>query len=117
MKDDRQSMLLRIVDCLHLTDKPCALRKQELLVIVGVVVGCEHNKDRAGHTAVDVVRDYSFKDRSLKDSVELAAVGVEIIGGHRVNFVLLVAYLRIVIRALGDIGDRLASSGRWRATF
>src|SRR6185312_7008673 len=54
MKSDEHLALLRIPDTLDGPDQPRALRHQELLMVVRIVVGRQHDQDRAAETAVDV---------------------------------------------------------------
>ena len=67
-------------------------------MVVGVVVGGEHNQDRPGHARVNVVRHNALKYRPLKDAIELPAVLVEVVSGHRV-LVFLVSRFRLVLLA------------------
>ena len=66
-------------------EQPRALRHQKLLVIVGVVVGRQHDQDRPAESAVDVVGDDSLKHRALEDAIEAALIGVEVVGSHRIG--------------------------------
>ena len=67
MEGDEHLALLRVADALHGPNQPRSLRHQELLVVVGVVVGGQHDQDRAAEAAVDVVGDDAFKHRALED--------------------------------------------------
>ncbi len=61
MEGDEHLALLGVADALHCPDQPRALRHEKLLVVVGVVVGRQHDQDRAAETAVDVVGDDALK--------------------------------------------------------
>ncbi len=47
MEGDKHLPLLGVADTLHSSDQARALRHEELLMIVGVVVGRQHDEDRA----------------------------------------------------------------------
>ena len=57
----------------------------ELQVIVRVIVGGQHNQDRAVESAVDVVGDHTLKDGALEDAIEPSLVLVEVIADHGVR--------------------------------
>ena len=81
---DEHLALLGVADTLDGTDQPRSLRHKKLLMIVGVIVGGQHDDDRAAETAVDVVGHNTLQYCSLEDAIEPALIGVEVIGGHRV---------------------------------
>ena len=70
MEGDEHLALLGIADALHRTDQAGALRHEKLLMVVGVVVGRQHDEDRAAESTVDMVGDDAFKYRSLEDAIE-----------------------------------------------
>ena len=72
MEGDEHLALLGVADALHVANQPRALRQEKLLMIVGVVVGGQHDHDRPAETAVDMVGDDAFQHRSLEDPVETA---------------------------------------------
>ena len=74
MEGDEHLALLGVADALHGPDQARALRHEKLLMVVGVVVGRQHDEDRAGQTAVDVIGDDTLQYRALKDAIELALV-------------------------------------------
>src|SRR5579883_3543630 len=85
MKGDKHLPLLRVADSLHSADETGALRHQELLVVVRVVVRREHHQDWPTEPTIDMVRDDAFEHRALEDTVELALVLIEVIPAHRVG--------------------------------
>jgi hypothetical protein len=60
MKGDEHLTLLSVADALHRADQARTLRHEQLLVIVRVVIGCQHDQDWSAETAVDVVGDNAF---------------------------------------------------------
>ncbi len=88
MEGDEHLPLLGVADALDGPDQAGPLRHEKLLMVVRVVVGRQHDEDWAAQTTVDVVGDDTFKDRSLKDPIEPALIGVEVVGGHRVRFAI-----------------------------
>ena len=70
---------------LHLTDEPCSLRKQKLLVVVGVVIGGEHHDHGAVETAIDVVRQNTFEHCAFEHAVEPSLIAVKVVLAHRVT--------------------------------
>ena len=69
MEGDKHLPLLGVAHALHRADQSRTLRHKELLVIVRVVVGRQHDQDRPAESAVDMVGDDAFEDRSLEDPV------------------------------------------------
>ena len=65
-------------------DKPRSLRHEELLMVVRVVVGGEHEENRAGESPVDVGGDDALKHAALEDPVKLTLVLIEVVVRHRV---------------------------------
>jgi hypothetical protein len=84
VEGDEHLPLLGVADALDCPYQSRTLRHKELLVVVGVVVGREHYEDRTGQPAVNMVGDNTLQYCSLKHPIELALVGVEVVGGHRV---------------------------------
>ncbi len=111
VKDDRHLVLLLVVDGLHLADKPGALGQQQLLVVVGVVVGREHDQDWPRHAGIGVIGYHTLKDRPLEDAIELPAELVEVVRGHRV--LVLLPRLLIVL-PFRDIFGRIPLRGNRR---
>ena len=70
VEGDEHLALLGIADALDCPDQAGALRHEKLLMVVGVIVGRQHDQDRAAQSAVNVVGDDAFKDRSLEDAIE-----------------------------------------------
>src|SRR6185437_280585 len=69
MERDEHLPLLGIPDALHSPNQAGALRHQELLVVVRVVVRRQHDKDGAGEAAVNVVGDDTLEYRTLEDPI------------------------------------------------
>src|SRR5260370_24054699 len=86
MESHEHLALLCIAHTLHGPDQASALRHEKLLMVVRVVVSRQHDQDRAGQTAVDMVGDDTLKHRSLEHSIETALVSVEVVPGHRITF-------------------------------
>ena len=109
MEGNEHLSLLRIADALHRTDQACALGHEKLLMVMRVVVGCEHDQDRAAQPTVDMVGDDPFKYRALEDAIETALIVIEVVSSHRVglgnSFGLLrgghLHYTELVARATG----------------
>ena len=74
-------------------------------MVVGIVVGREHDENRPRHARVHVVRHYTLKNRPFEDAIELPAIGVEVVSAHRV-LVFPTSLLRLLL--LGNVFPRLA---------
>ena len=85
MEGDEHLALLGVADALHGADQARALRHEKLLMVVRVIVGREHDQDRAAEPAVDVVGDDPFKYRALEDAIETALIAIEVVSGHAVG--------------------------------
>src|SRR6266568_5612743 len=84
VEGDEHLALLSVAHALHGADKPRTLRHQELLVVMRVIIGREHDQDRPAEPAVNVVGNNTLKNRALEDPVETALILVEVIRTHRV---------------------------------
>ena len=85
MKGDEHLALLGIANTLDCPNQACTLWHQELLVVVRVVVGGEHDKDRSAQSAVNVVGDDAFQHCSFEHPKQAPLVLIEVIGEHRVR--------------------------------
>ena len=82
MERHHEFALALAADALHGTDEARSLRHEQLLVVMRVVVRGEHDEDGAVETAVDVVRDYTFKHCALEDTEELPLILIERVRCH-----------------------------------
>src|SRR5665213_1035818 len=123
MEGNEHLPLLRVPHTLHVPNEPRSLRHEELLVVVRVVVGGEHDEDRPTQPAVNVIRHDSLKDRSLEYPIEPSLVAVEVVPGHRVALAvtlrLLICHsLRVrLLPAVSNIGSGGCNGlcgGLWR---
>ena len=48
-------------------------------MVVRVVVGGQHDQNRAAESAVDVIGDHTLKNSSLEDPIEPASIGIEVV--------------------------------------
>src|SRR5260370_34689866 len=78
-------------------------------MVMGIVVRCEHDQDRTTQPAVDMISDYSFKNRTLEDTIKLSLIVVEVVPSHWVG---LRIGLRLWHRCSRCLGRR--SSGHLR---
>ncbi len=53
-------------------------------MIVGVVVGRQHNEDWPAEGAVDMVGHNALEHRALEDAIEAALKVIEVVFAHRV---------------------------------
>ncbi len=84
MERDEHLALLGVAHALNRADKTRSLRHEQLLVVMRVIIGREHDHDRPTETTVDVVGNDAFKNRALEDPVETALILIEVIRTHRV---------------------------------
>jgi len=85
MEGDEHLPLLGVPDTLDCPDQPCPLWHQELLMIVGVVVRGEHDEDRPGQAAIDVICDDTLKNRAFEHPIESALIAIEVVRSHRLR--------------------------------
>ena len=87
VEGDKHLALLGVADTLDCSDQPGALRHKKLLMVVGVIVGRQHDQDRTSSSPPSIwFVTTPFKDRALEDAIEPSLIGVEVVSSHRIAF-------------------------------
>src|SRR5579859_4652154 len=113
MKGYKHLSLLGIAHALYCADQPRPLRHEKLLMIVRVVVGGEHDQNRAAQPTVNMVGDNPFKYCSLEDAIKTALIVIEVVSCHRVG--LGHSFGLLNGGHLHNTGLVARASGRWTA--